>query len=106
MNQLLFELPTRPRQRLCDEPVAERIADAVIRRIGDFREGESGDREDMVLAIMATNSDDADTVLAWLAECRPETGWLWELQTNELHAVLCEVAEQVVPNHKRAGRFG
>ena len=104
-EQFLFTLPPKPRQRLSDEPVAQRVADAMIRRIDGDLELHVNQRDELVVALMATNSDSPDVVLDWISENEPQSWWLDEWHTDELRDHLQQVAERVLPRHERAGRF-
>ena len=102
----LFEPPAKPRERIGDERIAEKIADALIARIGvDFWEGGPQEREDLVVALMATNSDDPSVVLDWLIAHRRESGWHDEWNWNELQQLLTTIASDVLPLHQRAGKY-
>lgn len=110
-NRLLFEPPPRPREALCDEHVAARV----VQRLSQISRGDcycfesdelnEADRDDLIVAMMATNSDRYSVVEKWLRDNKPASGWRWEHTDQLLEAEFSNACEYVLPKHKRRGRF-
>jgi len=107
---LLFDPPAKPRSGLCDEEIAVKVLDrlaAVARREYFFESDElnSQDRDDLIVAMMATNSDRYSVVEKWLRDNKPDSGWKWEHTDQLLEAEFSKACEHILPKHKRRGRF-
>lgn len=110
MQPRLFDPPTKPRLALSDEEIAikvvVRLIDlAVLQWHFERNNFSEDDRDDMVTAMMANDTDDHTLIDVWLEENRPHSNWQYEdkseLLANEYHAA----CESVLPSHQRCGRF-
>jgi len=110
MQPRLFEPPAKPRLALRDEEAAVKVVNRLIEvamKHWHFDRNDFGkeDKDDLIEAMMATDSDNWERAFQWIRNNRPFSGWRWEDKAMVLEREFKDACETVLPSHERRGRF-
>lgn len=101
-NRQLFDPPPRPQPELSDEPIALKVArwlQSWAKGNAGFEDEDLSEKEvnELVEAMMATNSRKWEEVLRWIQSYRRSSEWRWEHFAMLLEWKYADACEAVLP---------